>query len=229
VIVAHQLLKNDIPQHEYWLVTENLLPESQPTELTHWMHWNTSNQQTETGKISFHYTQLSPLKDKILPASTPQEDLSKKTKLVSASKEYNVDVKTLCYAALHFDFRPLWFIGVKSIDEIEHFLPRIGTRHRHVLENGKTQIKYVSSFLYDPENKTTFSETDEREKSTLSFVVDKIGLHTSRLTLEFYVLPNLLRRTFFALFRKKRMEYDLLRSLERLNKVANEIVIPLEF
>ena len=56
VIVAHQLLKNDIAQFEYWLVTENL--ENRPAELTQWMHWNTSNQQTETSKISFHYTHL---------------------------------------------------------------------------------------------------------------------------------------------------------------------------
>ena len=37
VIVAHQLLKNVIPQHEYWLVTIDL--DNQPEELTQWMHW----------------------------------------------------------------------------------------------------------------------------------------------------------------------------------------------
>jgi len=59
VIIAHQLLKNDIPQYEYWLVTNNLLREKQPIELAGWMHWNTSNKLTEIGEISFHYTQLS--------------------------------------------------------------------------------------------------------------------------------------------------------------------------
>ena len=32
IIVAHQLLKNDIEQHEYWLITQNLLP-----EVNHWI------------------------------------------------------------------------------------------------------------------------------------------------------------------------------------------------
>src|SRR6266487_2455396 len=33
VIVAHQLLKNDIAQYEYWLVTKELLQNKQPAEL----------------------------------------------------------------------------------------------------------------------------------------------------------------------------------------------------
>jgi len=39
VIVAHQLLKNDIEQHEYWLVTEGLLHENLPKDFTGWMKW----------------------------------------------------------------------------------------------------------------------------------------------------------------------------------------------
>jgi hypothetical protein len=56
VIVAHQLLKNDIPQHEYWLVTHDL--DRQPAELTQWMQWHASAKETESGEIRFSYTQL---------------------------------------------------------------------------------------------------------------------------------------------------------------------------
>src|SRR5215470_10443537 len=60
VIVAHQLLKNDIPQHEYWLVTHDL--HRQPAELTQWMQWQESAKETESGEIRFYYTQLGPMK-----------------------------------------------------------------------------------------------------------------------------------------------------------------------
>ena len=33
IILAHQLLKNDIEHHEYWLVTQSLLQDLRPTEL----------------------------------------------------------------------------------------------------------------------------------------------------------------------------------------------------
>ena len=62
VIVAHQLLKNDIEQHEYWLVTNDLVKDKQPAGLAQGMQWKNSSKQTESGEINFHYTQLGALK-----------------------------------------------------------------------------------------------------------------------------------------------------------------------
>jgi hypothetical protein len=70
--VAHQLLKNDIPQHEYWLVTHDL--HRQPAELAQWMQWHISSNNTERGDISFYYTQLGPLKNDI---PTPSRSVEK--------------------------------------------------------------------------------------------------------------------------------------------------------
>ena len=160
VIVAHQLLKNDIPQHEYWLVTSNLLENMQPADFAQWMRWNISTRQTENGEINFYYTLLTPLKE-ILPKTSPVKmDLSDKVKMISLTKSYNFDIKRLCYTVVHLDLRHLWFTGLKLVDEVEHFLPGVGKRHRHVLQNGKTIMKYVSSFVYDPEGETIISETD---------------------------------------------------------------------
>jgi hypothetical protein len=226
VIVAHQLLKNDIAQHEYWLVTKEL--DNQPAEFAQWMHWDSSTKQTESGEISFYYTQLGPLKNEIPPAST-QTDTSKKIKMLSVSKDYASDIKTLCYTVVHFEFRHLWQAGIKAIDEVEHFLPGIGSRHRHVLENGKIEMMYISSFVYDPEGKTIFSETNEKGGTTTCFIAEKTGEHRSRLTLEIYFQPNIIKQALFNRLEKKKKEQELLQSLERLDKVLKEMVVPLEF
>jgi hypothetical protein len=63
VIVAHQLLKNDIDKHEYWLITKSLLNDNPPDGFREWMKWNSSSKQTDDGEISFHYTQLDKLKN----------------------------------------------------------------------------------------------------------------------------------------------------------------------
>ena len=60
VIVAHQLLKNDIPQHEYWLVTKDL--HRQPAELTQWMQWHKSSKETESGEIQFFLYTIRSIK-----------------------------------------------------------------------------------------------------------------------------------------------------------------------
>jgi len=228
VIVAHQLLKNDIEQHEYWLVTKEVLQNQQPTELAQWMHWDSSTKQTESGNINFHYTQLGPLKNEISQSPT-QPDISKKIKMLSVSKDYAIDIKTLCYTVVHFEFRHLWYAGIKAIDEVEHFLPGIGSRHRHVLENGKTETMYISSFVYDPEGKTIFSETNEKDKNSFYFIAEKTGEHSCRLTLEIYFQPNIIKQALFNGFEKKKKELEFQQSLQRLDKILQEMVVPLEF
>ena len=65
VIVAHQLLKNDIDLHEYWLVTSDLYQaKQQVTQLPQWINWQEGNKQTENGEIMFHYSMLTSLKRK---------------------------------------------------------------------------------------------------------------------------------------------------------------------
>jgi hypothetical protein len=228
VIVAHQLLKNDIGQHEYWLVTDDLIKDQNPARLVQGMQWKNSSKHTESGEINFHYTQLGALR-KDLPATPSHMELTGKVKMLSVSREYDINIKTLCYTVIHFEFRHLWQEGIKTIDEVEHFLPGIGSRHRHVLDNGKTEFMYISSFVYNPEGKTIFSETDEKRKNSLYFIAEKTGEHSSRLTLEIYFQRNIVRQTLFSIFEKKKKEDALRLSLERLEKVLKGMVLPLEF
>ena len=228
VIVAHQLLKNDIEQHEYWLVTNALLQNRQPAKLAQWMHWDSSIKQTEGGDISFHYTQLGALLNEMTLPDT-QIELPDKVKMLSVSKDYAIDIKTLCYTVVHFEFRHRWYAGIKAIDEVEHFLPGIGSRHRHVLDNGKTEMMYISSFKYNPEGKTIFSETDEEKKTSVYFIAEKTDEHSSRLTIEIYFQRNMIKQALFNLLEKKKKEQELQQSLERLDGVLKEMVVPLEF
>ena len=228
VILAHQLLKNDIAQHEYWLVTDNLL-HGPPPDLEQWMKWDASTKQTEMGSIAFHYTQLSHLRSGITPDPDPQAALSGKVKMVSVSKEYDVDIKTLCFTVVHFEFRHLWQEGIKAVVEVEHFLPGVGSRHRHKLENGPDVFMYISSFSYDPEDKILFSETDEKRKSVTAYIIERIADNKSRLTMNFYLPKNRLQEIYFKITEQKKMESRLRRSLAKLQPVVEQMVLPLEF
>jgi Protein of unknown function (DUF2652) len=66
VILAHQLLKNTIDKHEYWLVTKSLSNDNLPGGFREWMKWHKSNKQIGGTEVSFLYTQLSPLKEEAL-------------------------------------------------------------------------------------------------------------------------------------------------------------------
>src|SRR6266581_54892 len=140
IIVAHQLLKNDIEHHEYWLVTKNLLHDDKPAHFAEWMQWMNSIKQTENGDIPFHYTQLSELKHTIPPPQSMQLNLAKKVKVLSASGEYAVGILTLLHASADFNNRSRWQVGVKNVEMDNHFLPRVGMQCRYLLEKGDTRI-----------------------------------------------------------------------------------------
>lgn len=228
VIVAHQLLKNDIEQHEYWLVTPGLLPGQEPAEFTGWMQWNSSKKQTETGEIPFHYTQLSRLKETLPPDPVPPMELEQKEKWLTVYRDYDVDLKLLCFTVLHFEFRHQWQVGIKAVNEVQHYLPGIGSTHRHQFENGQSVLMYTSSFVYNPEEKIIFSETDEQKKNSRYYTMEIVN-GKSRLTLDYYGKKGMFRKLLYTLTQKNKMQQELQQSLENLDNLVKTMVLPLEF
>ena len=228
VIVAHQLLKNDIDQHEYWLVTRDMLQDERPMGFADWMRWYSSAKKTDTGEIPFHYTQLSELKNNLPPDPHPSLEINDRVKVLSVSREYAVDVKKLFFTTVHFNFRPQWVEGVKAVDQVEHFLPGVGSRHRCVTDKGELYL-YTSSFNYDPEQQITFSETDEKKKSSVYYILEKTGENKSRLTIELYLKKSLFAPIVFNMFMKKKLEAQFERSLINMEGLLKQIELPVEF
>ncbi len=226
VIVAHQLLKNDIDQHEYWLITRSLLQDDSPAGFKEWMKWNRSIKQTESGEIPFHYTQLSGLKNEIAPEPAPALNLSNKTKIFSVSKEYDTDIITLFHAAGDLNNRSRWLEGVKKVEELNHFLPRVGMRCRCIMENGNAVI-YSSSYSYS-DNKIEFSETDEQDKVTVYNTLEQTGNNRTILKIDYYLKKNLADEIIFKLTKRKKTEESYLKSLENLTGIIKEIKLPIQ-
>jgi len=226
VIVAHQLLKNEIEQHEYWLVTDNLLQNRSPECIRNWMTWGHSAKKTETGEIPFQYTQLTPLKSEI-PAEPPSDlGLKNKTRVISVSREYDTDINKMFYTAGHFEFRHKWMVGIKAIDEVSHYLPMVGTRHRCVLENGQAFI-YTTHFSYSPE-RIVMVETDEKKRSSTYFIFEKVNENKTKFTLDLYLKNNPVLQLIFSLSMKKKLESGFIKSLENLEKLEKEVEMPVD-
>ncbi len=224
IIVAHQLLKNDIDQHEYWLVTKSLLRNDKPVGFAQWMKWNSSVKRTEAGEIPFQYTQLSELKNKLSPATIPQERLSDKVKVISVSKEYNADIIALFHATGDYRYRSRWQEGVKSVEEVNHFLPRVGMKCRCVMDNGEVTI-FASSYSYSPEE-IQFAETDINKKNSTRYLLEKTGDKKTRLTIDYFIKKSILSKTIFNLLHRKEMEHTFQKSLLNLEEFVKEIKIP---
>jgi hypothetical protein len=226
IILAHQLLKNDIEYHEYWLVTNGLMENKIPAGLPQWLNWNNSKKQTENGEVDFQYTYLTPLKNEIPPEPEPQLGISNKVKIFSVSRDFDAEINTLFFTTVNFEMRPKWQIGLKATDQVSHTLPQVGTKHRCVLEKGH-MILYTSQYSYSPE-KIIYGETDEKKTMSNTSTFEKLGNNKTRLTIDFYLKKNFFMQTIFNLVMKKKLEKQFKKSLENLAEFVKGVKLPVE-
>lgn len=222
IIVAHQLLKNDIPEHEYWLVTQNLL-ESNSLQLKE-LQWESSSKQTETGVISFQYAHLGKLRTEIEQDFSGRTDLKEMSQVFSVHREFDTDIITLFHATGDFQYRNRWVEGLKAVEELTHYLPRVGMKCRCITDNGDMVI-YSNDFYYT-DHKIEFSERDENKTMCLRYTLERIRTKRTSLTLDYFVRNEFMTKLLFKVFRKKKVEDLYKRSIQNLDQLVAQLRIP---
>lgn len=185
------------------------------------MEWSSSVKQTDSGEIPFHYTQLGELKNELEPDPFPVSEFARRTKVLSVTREYDTDIITLFHATGDFSFRHRWQEGVRKVEEISHWLPRVGARSRFIMEDRETVIR-SSSYSYRPDH-IEFSETDEGTQDLHYFTLEALDPARSRLTIDFYRNKSLLGGLLFDLTRKKKLEDAYQRSLANIEGLLKEL------
>jgi hypothetical protein len=159
-----------------------------------------------------------------MPEPFPQPGLPSKTKVMSFSREYQTDIITLFHATGDFNHRSRWQEGVKYVEEVGHYLPRVGMKCRCVMDDGQTVV-YSSSYSFSRE-RIEFSETDEKKMSSTYFTLVKTGDTSARLTIDVYVRKNPIRQVLYALTKKKEVEAMYSKSLFNLEALVKEMDLP---
>jgi len=224
VIVAHQLLKNDIDLHEYWLVTNNLFNVKSNMPLAEWLKWQQGNKVTENGSIGFNYSMLTPLKEKVQP-DLPNDDLTlgnNKIEIASVTQTINADFIKVLSIMGNLSIRHTWQAGVKSIKNVNHPIYHLGIRFTAVTNKGTT-VFYSSSFT-DQNNRFCMSETDANKTQSLYITLESIADNKTCVTLDFYI-PRKLFSNLYSLFIKKKVEKNLQQSLINLQQLLSENVV----
>jgi len=194
--------------------------------LPEWINWNSSQKQTETGKVPFQYAYLSQLKNEIPPEPAPQLEIKDKVKVLSITKDFDAEINTLFFTSVNFELRPKWQIGLKGTDQVTHGLPRVGTKHRCVLEKGY-MILYTSNYSHSPE-KIVYGETDDKKKIAKYSTFEKLGDNKTRMTMDFYLKKNFFMVAGFKLTMRKKIEDQFKRSLDNLAELVKDVKLPVE-
>jgi len=216
LIIAHQLLKNEIERHEYWLVTENIASSVPDKILSDNITWESSVKGTESGIITFKYTPLSFLRERISKSPAIELPLIGKKKVLSFTREYAVDIITLFHATGDFNIRQHWKDGIKKIEEVTHYLPRVGMKCRCITEEGESFLT-SSSYTYSDEH-IMFSETDQNNHVT-QYNLRTVTPLATRLTVDYFVPKGFLTILRFYASKKDKTEREFIKSLSNLDQL----------
>ncbi|MEK7255305.1 MAG: DUF2652 domain-containing protein, partial [Bacteroidota bacterium] len=124
VIVAHRLLKNDIEHHEYALVTHPLVsacPQWVDVETVAWAPVQHSEQEYDSGKVTFCYLPLAPLM-----AHVPEpklEDYSiagMKSHILHCEGVVDAPLEMVFDVCADLPWRHEWIVGTIPIEEMNH-------------------------------------------------------------------------------------------------------------
>lgn len=215
VIIAHQLLKNEIHPHEYWLITSGLCDDHILPGISKKTLWQEGEQTTPEGNaISYRYTQLGYLKEELPVELQTKPDLAGLKKLFAVSREYEIGWIPLFRSCGDYNRRPEWLEGVESVELDHHFLPRVGMRSRVVYRDHETSSR---SYHYCfGEDWLEFSEIDERTGDLTYFTIEDLAGGRSRLRIDYYTRNTTWTNLLAALGFKKKVKAAMSRSLDKL-------------
>jgi len=221
VIVAHQLLKNDIDRHEYWLATSEFHGNGAAVELPSWIRWSAGVKRAEGTEVPFRYTLLDALRSALPALPVADLDLPRASEVLSVSRDYEANIFALFRAVGDLDYRSRWQEGVRRVEHAKDVLPRVGMKSVHVKDDGQTTV-HVTGYSFRPD-RIVLSETDAEGTSSTVFTVQQLAVDRARLTIACHVRKGPLRELRFRLARKRMMEARARRSLANLDALVNEL------
>lgn len=201
VILAHSLLKNNIDDDEYVLLSDNYSKPQEEKISANDIEWIKLNEATSNykniGDIKYSYFSLKPLLSKIqLPkniASTENTNPAFQEIMINAPMEFVHHIVT------DINLRSEWQKNVKEIiPEKENAIERIGSKHRCITTRGSFDIEVASSS--HKKNQIEFSEKTEKlgfiRNLVSKYIFSKSGDVTKVRMEVYYEIPFILNLIF---------------------------------
>jgi hypothetical protein len=141
VILAHRLLKNDVPAQEYLLITEGL--SAAGTELPPWAELVPGSTSYETiGELSYHHISLTPLRATV-PDPPPLPQATRSARPITREIHVPLPLEETFELISNFDHRLIWTQGVDDLAYVPDRVNRAGTRHQCVIDGNLLDFETV--------------------------------------------------------------------------------------
>ena len=220
VTTAHKLMKNDIPNNEYILISENSFHESDTNNLPKWFTLKShKTEYKDIGPISYHHENLTELLKEV-PALTPRRKIDTSQPIqLSLNWKINHPIETTFDLLTSLERKHEW-VDVKAINFDRNRIERIGSKHECITSLGTLQIETIQN----EKNSSTmiFSEFTSASgifpSTTQTFKFQKDGENSCMILLEVRFKNSFFNNLIF----KKMMIKALNKAIESLQEALNK-------
>jgi hypothetical protein len=144
VVLLHKLLKNNIPDHEYILFTDEFTSQSKPIESIENQLKECQQHYDTVGEIKYKYLSLNDLHKAVI--DPPPIKLQEKTNNpVVIEQTFDLPLMQAYEYLSDFELKKMWNKGVKEYKYDKGKINRLGTKHICVFEKGIAQFESVTN------------------------------------------------------------------------------------
>jgi carbon monoxide dehydrogenase subunit G len=220
VIVLHRLLKNNLNKKEYALLTNALIDGAGSIDqLPEWFLPEEAKEQYDVGEISFKVADLSKLKENLPEVQAQELNSASRTKTVFTEEgTIHAPAEKVFGAIFDLALRTKWMEGIQRVEMItKDLINRVGTRHRCIVSKRNNPIM-VTEFASIGKGSAELVEMDQKGVAGCRFKVEAIGDAKTKLKVDMLVKKNPLLLSVFNLFIKRKMQKQMMRSIENLKE-----------
>ncbi len=214
IIVAHRLLKNRIEQHEYFLMTDDLLNSLSKTNGDLKDFAGGADSYDEIGTVGYKYMQLGKYKDEVRVDPPMPFMLKNPFKVMEHSVQFSVPMDSLFQALIDLPGRKNWIDGIREVQLRDNKPNHIGTIHRCVREGNDPEL--VTSDVKITDRTMEFWETDVKRMVACRYYLEKVSNRSTKAVLELFVRGNFLMKMMFKVMMEKKVKQNIEKSLENL-------------
>ncbi len=228
VIVAHRLMKNEVPHREYVLLTHQLV-----TACSNWVAvkqaaWADPEEGEETydfGSINYCFITLDPLKDHVPQPTMEDFHQSGATKKIMEHETVlEAPIELVFNVLSDLSIRHEWMVGVKDSDRLNSKITRNGSTHRCVMKGTENDPFFVSHNFQVGQDFVTFVDSNHKDGIDAVFTLRRIGNQVTRMQVFYYMKRNVVKEFLFRLFMKKKFMEVAAASSRNLNDYCRALL-----
>jgi len=222
VILAHRLLKNDVPEKEYLLVTDRIQQNSITRGNGNPLSWLAGSSNYDLGEVKYSYSSLASLYDAIPEPEIPEPIIYHSQNPVKLSVEIKAPIDIVHDSLIDLNQRKNYMVGMKGISVKEQKLNRLNricTTFNCAMEHDN--CTFETSGVEFRENRVTFSETFKEHPMTFEYIMERNNGNTI-VSVQVHLALKFPMSLVFSLMMKRKLISELNQSLHNLKEYCEK-------